>query len=149
MDEQQTTIQEVISNKIYIYSDTLDNTEIKSEEHKEAFRNFAESVKLLMAADKQANENNLAWARYELESKKAELEAEEVKRQLKRELSKTIFGLLSLLIPAGTTLIKQRIGQSFASSEMEKMCYYEENGTLRSYSGKTAWKFVENEARNN
>lgn len=144
MDEKdQVTIQEVISTEVYKAIDVMDNTDVTSDEHKEAFRNFSKGVELLLAANKQANENDLAWAKFE-EEKSSE---KEDKAELRKEVVRYVIDIAGIIAPIAVTLIKQKSGQHFASREMEKMCYYEENGTLRTYPGKTAWKFIENEAK--
>lgn len=142
-EERQVTIQEVISDEVYKNIDIMDNSDITSDEHKEAFKNFAKSVELLLAANKQANENDLAWAKFE-EEKSNKVDD---KSELRKEIIRYVIDIVGILAPISVTLIKQKSGQRFASREMEKMCYYEENGTLRSYPGKTTWKFVENEAK--
>ena len=142
-EERQVTIQEVISDEVYKSIDVMDNADITSDEYKEAFKNFAKSVELLLAANKQANENELAWAKFEEEkSNKVDDKAE-----LRKEVIGYAIDIAGIVAPIAATLIKQKVGQNFANIQMEKMCYYEENGTLRSYPGKTAWKLVENETK--
>lgn len=142
-EERQVTIQEVISTEIYKSIDIMDNTDVTSDEHKEAFKNFAKGAELLLVANKQANENDLAWAKFEEEkSNKVNDKAE-----LRKEVIGYAIDIVGIVAPIAATLIKQKVGQNFAAIQMEKMCYYEENGTLRSYPGKTAWKLVENETK--
>lgn len=146
-NNQPVTIQEVIGNRINLYNDILDDTDVTSDEHKEAFRNFAKSTELLLACDKQTNENNLAWAKHDLEVKRAEQKPD--KSEIRKEVIRYVIDLAAIFAPIACSLIKQSRSQYFASLEMDKMCYYEENGTIRTYPGKAAWKMVENETKNN
>lgn len=141
--ENNITIQDEISGNMLMYDDILSNTEITSDEHKEAFKNFAKCVELFISANKAGSENDLAWAKFEEEK----LKEDEAKSEKKKEIVKFILDISAILAPVIAGIIKQKSGQHFAAREMEKMCYYEENGTLRSYPGKTAWKMVENEAK--
>ena len=142
-EERQVTIQELLSDEVYKCIDIMDKADVTSEEHKVAFNNFIKSVESLLAANKQANENDLAWAKFEEEkSNKVDDKAE-----LRKEVIRYVIDISGIIAPIAATLIKQKVGQNFAAIQMEKMCYYEENGTLRSYPGKTAWKLVENETK--
>lgn len=142
-DENNITIQDEISGNMLMYDDILSNTEITSDEHKEAFRNFAKCVELFISANKAGSENDLAWARFEDEK----LKENEAKSERRKEIARFVLDISAIVAPIIAGIIKQKSGQRFAAREMDKMCYYEENGTLRSYPGKTAWKMVENEAR--
>lgn len=147
--EEQVTMQEMLSREAYKYLDIMDNTDITSDEYKEAFRNYAKIMELLLATDKQANENSIAWARHDLEVEKARQKPDEaaLKREIKREIATQTINLLGIFVPGIIALIRQRSAQDFGNYQLEKMCFFEENGTLTSYPGKTAYKLVENEIR--
>jgi len=153
MDEvtENVTMQAELSEMAFMYKDIMDNSDVTSDDHKEAFKNYVKIMELIALVDKQANENSIAWARHDLETKKVDqqqISEAERKREVKREAIKATIDIFAILVPAATTLIKQVSDQQFVDYQMHKMCQYEQDGTLTTYAGKSAWKLVENRARN-
>ena len=140
MADEQVTIQELISQDIYRYGDIAENSDITSEEGKEAFKNRYVAIDYLLRANKQADENAYNWAKLDLEKQLAE---ERAKREIKADAIKNILGLVGIVATKGFDVYMQDKSQEFACLMNNHLRTWEESNTLVTTADKSAWKLVE------
>ena len=128
--QEPITIQEMIVNRMNLYEDILDNSDITSEEHKEAVKNDIRLMETFIKANEIGSQNELAKLKYEEEKKKE-------KRDLYLGIVKIILEGLAITAPLVVSLKKQERSQSFAARQMNRLEEWELTNTARTTTEKT------------
>ena len=141
MADEQVTIQEIISEKIYKYGDICDNSDVTSEEHKEAHKCLYEAIDYLLKANKQADDKELAWEKLNFDREQANKQA---KREVKSEIIKSSIAIATLLLPKLIDITMQHSAQRYAATQMYIQRNWEEEGNrFTTSSENSAWRLVE------
>ena len=128
--QEPITIQEIIVNRMNLYEDILDNSDITSDEHKEAVKNDIRLMETFIKANEIGSQNELAKLKYEEEKKKE-------KRDLYLGIVKIILEGLAIAAPLVVSLKKQERSQSFAARQMNRLEEWELTNTARTTTEKT------------
>ena len=127
--QEPITIQEMIGNRMNVYDDTLDNTDITSEDHKEAVKDQIRYMETFIKANEVGEQAELAKLRYEAELRKEKIE-------LFLGITNIIVTALGIVVPALVSLKKQDRSQIFAAAQMNRLEDWEQSNTARTTTEK-------------
>ena len=120
----------MICNCMNVCEDIRDNSDITSDEHKEAVKDEIKFMETFIKANEIGEQTELARLKYESDLKKE-------KRDLYLGIAKIIVEAIAIAAPLMVSLKKQERSQIFAAKQMNRLEGWEEFNTPRTTVDKT------------
>lgn len=136
--QEQITIQDMICNCMNVYEDIRDNSDITSDEHKEAVKDEIKFMETFIKANEIGEQAELARLKYEADLKRE-------KRELYLGIAKIVVETIAIAAPLMASMKKQERSQQFANGTLNRLEGWEEFNTPRTTVDKTCIDFVKKE----